>query len=85
VSNGPDYVDVARFSPHDRAEVVTATFACPWCLAVPGLGALVERSDESFIELVCALCGNSWRVVVDRMQLLRLMLVPPPEIELEPR
>jgi hypothetical protein len=46
MSIGTEYVDVARFLPHDRAELVSASFACPWCLALSRLGEVEERPDE---------------------------------------
>jgi hypothetical protein len=78
----PAYVDVARFDPVDRVEVIAATFVCPWCLLLPSAGRIRTASDGTFVELGCAGCDARWTVVVDSRQLLRLLLAPPPDIVL---
>jgi hypothetical protein len=82
VSASIKYVDVARFDAVDRPEMVAAAFACPWCLELPPLGRLESAADEGFVELSCAGCDSAWMVVVDSEQLLRLVVSPPPDIEL---
>ncbi len=70
-------IDCARFMAEDPAELVAASFACPWCLA-PLDDALVEvGTHDSVARCVCPACGEDWDVALDPGQVMRLTLAPP--------
>jgi hypothetical protein len=68
--------DTARFRADDPDELVTASLACPICLAgeeVRWEGAL--DSYDPFVECRCPGCEERWRVYLAPQQALRLGLM----------
>jgi hypothetical protein len=77
--------DAARFSVDDIDELVTASFACPYCLRVPPSALFnLEEPNESAVLCNCASCAASWVVAVNVGQAMRLAIAPPAGLELQP-
>jgi hypothetical protein len=71
------YEDTARFYSDDADELVTAAFACPYCLGHPQQLVLVTGSHSSVVSCACAPCDQRYNIGLDGAQTLRLALAPP--------
>ena len=76
--------DVARFSGYDEPELVGAAFSCPYCLREPtGLelhGSAADGTSEAVCR--CEPCDATWAVALDALQLMRMVLAPPRQLEI---
>lgn len=70
--------DVARFRPVDDGAVVAASFACPLCLRRASWVLLVSDDAGGSAGCRCISCDVPWLVFMQRDQLLRMRLAPPP-------
>jgi hypothetical protein len=59
--------DDARFQPHDPAELVAATFACPVCLHAPSAVRIPDAYGEPVARCVCGPCEAGWAVSLSGM------------------
>ena len=76
--------DTARFWVDDSDELVTASFACPYCLHVPSEAVFnLEEPNGSAVLCRCSACHTSWVVAVNVGQAMRLAIAPPAGLELE--
>jgi hypothetical protein len=68
--------DTARFRADDPDVLVTASLACPICLACDAVSwdASLDGYDPS-VECRCPSCEHSWRVYLAPHQALRLGLM----------
>jgi hypothetical protein len=68
--------DTARFRATDPDVLVSASLACPICLAVEGVdwGGTLDGHDPS-VDCRCSRCAQSWRVYLAPQQALRLGLM----------
>ena len=68
--------DTARFRATDPDALVSASLACPICLAVGGVDwdGTLDGHDPS-VDCRCSRCGQSWRVYLAPQQALRLGLM----------
>jgi hypothetical protein len=77
--------DSARFAVDDAEPLVTAAFACPYCLEAPSSTVFnLEEPNGSAVLCRCLHCRASWVVAVNTGQALRLAIAPPTELNLEP-
>jgi hypothetical protein len=75
--------DAARFSVDDSDELVTASFACPYCLRTPPTARFtLDEPNESAVFCRCEDCSASWLVAVNVGQAMRLAIAPPAGLEL---
>lgn len=76
--------DTARFAVDDADPLVSASFACPYCLDHPTHAVFnLEEPNGSAIVCRCDDCHRSWIVAVNAGQALRLAIAPPIGLELE--
>ena len=76
--------DAARFFVDDTDELVTASFACPYCLRTPPSAVFnLDEPNGSAILCRCPDCHASWVVAVNVGQAMRLAIAPPIGLELE--
>ena len=77
--------DAARFQVQDVDALVTASFACPYCLRTPSTALFnLEEPGGSAVLCGCEDCRRSWVVAVNVGQAMRLAIAPPDELELQP-
>jgi hypothetical protein len=77
--------DAARFHVDDSDPLVTASFACPYCLRTPPTALFnLEEPNGSAVLCRCDECHASWVVAVNVGQAMRLAIAPPIGLELEP-
>lgn len=75
--------DVARFASDDPDPLISASFACPFCLRAPSAIALTDEEPFGSAALChCDLCGSSWAVALNFGQSMRMGLAPPSDLEL---
>ena len=76
--------DVARFSAYDEPELVGAAFSCPYCLREPSSISLRGSAADGTGEAACACepCDATWTVALDGIQLMRMILAPPRDVEI---
>jgi len=68
---------VATYRADDPAELVSASLACPWCLAARVEYALeAEDPFDASADCRCRACGHGWRLFLAPEQALRLALAP---------
>ena len=76
--------DSARFAVDDLDPIVSASFACPYCLEAPSHAVFnLEEPNGSAVLCRCDDCHASWVVAVSTGQALRLAIAPPIGLELE--
>ncbi len=67
-------METASFLPHDPAELVQASLACPVCLR-GDVGWWLDEDDAGYIVACdCRACGHGRRVGLTDGQALRLVL-----------
>ena len=77
--------DSARFAVDDIDPIVTASFACPFCLQLPSSTVFnLEEPNGSAVLCRCDECHTSWVIAVNTGQALRLAIAPPLELDLQP-
>lgn len=77
--------DAARFHEDDCDPLVTASFACPYCLRIPDSALFnLEEPNGSAVLCRCDACHASWIVALNVGQAMRLAIAPPTELELQP-
>lgn len=76
------HTDFARFAADDVEPLVSASFACPWCLSLPTEVVLNLEPEGSMALCRCEECRRGWALALDSGQSLRVALAPPPGIEL---
>jgi hypothetical protein len=68
---------VATYRADDPAELVSASLACPWCLAAAVDYALeAEDAFDASAACRCCACDHAWRLFLAPEQALRLALAP---------
>jgi hypothetical protein len=76
--------DAARFSVDDMDALVTASFACPYCLRTPSTAVFnYEEPNGSAVLCHCDDCQANWVIAVNVGQAMRLAIAPPEGLELE--
>jgi hypothetical protein len=76
--------DAARFSVDDTDALVTASFACPYCLRTPSTAVFnYEEPNGSAVLCRCDECHANWVIAVNVGQAMRLAIAPPEGLELE--
>jgi hypothetical protein len=76
--------DAARFSVDDTDALVTASFACPYCLRTPSAAVFnYEEPNGSAVLCSCDECDANWVIAVNVGQAMRLAIAPPEGLELE--
>jgi transcription elongation factor Elf1 len=72
--------DTARFQAADDPAMVTAAFACPYCLRTAWAAQLTAVVDDgtAVASCHCDVCEAPWVIGLDAMQALRMRLSPPP-------
>jgi transcription elongation factor Elf1 len=76
--------DSARFAVDDVDPLVSASFACPYCLDQPSSTVFnLEEPQGSAVLCRCSDCRISWVVAVNTGQALRLAIAPPTELNLQ--
>jgi hypothetical protein len=75
--------DIARFQPDDPGPLVTASFACPFCLRGPAFVWLSDLDEDLGGTCVCVGCSVEWEVAMSPAQMLRLTLAAPSELPVE--
>ena len=70
--------DSARFRVDDPDPIVTASFACPYCLDAPSSALFnLDEPNGSAVLCRCEECHRSWVVAIDVAQAMRLAIAPP--------
>jgi len=70
--------DSARFLVDDVDPLVTASFACPFCLAEPTDATFnLDEPNGSAVLCRCADCHAAWIVAINVGQAMRLAIAPP--------
>lgn len=76
--------DTARFRADDCDPLVTASFACPYCLEVATSALFnLDEPNGSAVLCRCDTCHTSWVVVVNVGQAMRLAIAPPDGLALQ--
>jgi transcription elongation factor Elf1 len=72
--------DTARFQAADDPAMVTAAFACPYCLRTASAVHLIAVVDDgtAIATCNCDVCDELWVIGLDAIQALRVRLSPPP-------
>ena len=75
--------DAARFHADDPEVLITASFACPYCLRAPtSVVANLEEPSSSAALCRCDPCMSNWVVALNLDQAMRLSLAPPGDMAL---
>jgi len=76
--------DAARFWVDDLDVLVTASFACPYCLETPSEALFnLDEPNGSAVLCRCRDCHVSWVVAVNVGQAMRLAIAPPDGLALQ--
>jgi hypothetical protein len=75
--------DAARFLGDDPEALISASFACPYCLRTAStVVANLEEPSGSAALCRCEWCTAAWVVALNLEQAMRLALAPPGELAL---
>lgn len=76
--------DTARFRVGDCDLLVTASFACRYCLDEPSSAVFnLDEPNGSAVLCRCDNCHTSWVVAVNVRQAMRLAIAPPDGLALQ--
>jgi hypothetical protein len=75
--------DLARFAADDPDPLISASFACPYCLRSPAEVTLsIEETFGSAALCRCDECRSGWVVALNYGQSMRMALAPPLDLAL---